>query len=366
MKILLIESCEKVIKDEFSSIVHVRNSVIIKNYLECDLISHQSEIDAVKNNKYDVIICAYGSPYMKYNSYLEILDNNKNAKIFWLVNDHDVEDNILLRKFVIKHEKQYNMICNNPREGYRGWILRKNIHNKKLDDWIKDWHTINLNAIIFDENVYEKTLGNKDKQNIIYYGTFRKHRIKDMLDYNNSGYYLSSSKKNHEKYTEAGINANFIEKINWAEKEVDLFNFAGLSLKDFFISLYFEDAHTHENFAFMANRFYEGVMHNTLMVYDFNCQQTIEKSGYEIHPMQIVKNGKELLNIAENLAHDKILYKELMSVQQSNAHKIIKERNSVLNILKEIVYGHIQSRVEKNLCSSPIMQVETGMGLAEV
>ena len=33
MKILLIESCEKVIKDEFSSIVHVRNSVIIKNYL---------------------------------------------------------------------------------------------------------------------------------------------------------------------------------------------------------------------------------------------------------------------------------------------------------------------------------------------
>jgi hypothetical protein len=337
MKILLIESCEKIIKDNSSSIVHVRNSVIIKNYLQCDFVSHQSQIDLVKNNKYDVIICAYGSPYMKYNKYLEILDNNLDAKLYWLVNDHDVEDNILLRKWLIKYNKPYHMICNNPRNGYRNWILNKNMNGKKLNDWIDEWHTLNLNAIIFDEEIYEKTLHQKDKQNIIYYGTFRKHRIKDMLDYNNSGYYLSSSKKNHEKYANAGIVANFIERMDWQDKDADMFNYTGLKLNDFLVSLYFEDVHTHDNYAYMANRFYEGVMNNTLMLYDYRCQGTIEKSGFQVHPMQIIKNGKELVFLSEKLASDSVLYKELMSVQQSNVYKIIEEKQKVLNSIKDIL-----------------------------
>ena len=65
----------------------------------------------------------------------------------------------------------------------------------------------------------------------------------------------------------------------------------------FLISLYFEDVHTHDNYAYMANRFYEGVMNNTLMVYDHRCQKTIDKSGFQIHTMQIVKNGEELFSI---------------------------------------------------------------------
>ena len=113
MNILIIESCEKVIKDKnASSIVHVRNSCILKEELNCDLVSHESEIENALLKKYDVIICAYASPYMKYNNYLRILDNNPEAKMYWLVNDHDVEDNILLRKWALKYEKTYDMICN--------------------------------------------------------------------------------------------------------------------------------------------------------------------------------------------------------------------------------------------------------------
>ena len=343
MKTLLIESCEKVIKDNSSSIVHVRNSVIIKNHLNCDFVSHQSQIEAVKNNNYDAIICAYGSPYMKYNSYLEILDNSPNAKLFWLVNDHDVEDNILLRKWLLKYNKPYHMICNNPRKGYRGWILNKNMNGKKLNDWIDEWNTINLNSIIFDEDIYNQTLKQKEKQNIIYYGTFRKHRVKDMLDYNGSGYYLSTSKKNHEKYQSAGIEANFIERMDWQDKAADMFDFTGLKLNDFLISIYFEDVHTHDNYAYMANRFYEGVMNNTLMVYDYRCQNTINKSGFEIHPMQIIKDAESLVSLSEKLAIDPILYNELMSVQQSNVYKILEEKKNALDAIKGIINDRIQS-----------------------
>lgn len=341
MKTLLIESCEKIIKDNSSSIVHVRNSVLIKDYIGCDFVSHESQIDSVKNNKYDVIICAYGSPYMKYNKYLEILHNNPNAKMYWLVNDHDVEDNILLRKWLIKYNKPYHMICNNPREGYRGWILRKNMNGKKLNDWIDEWHTLNLNTIIFDENTYQQTKLFNEKKNILYYGTFRKFRVKDMALFNDADYYLSSSKKNHEKYKNAGIKANYIERIIWEEKEADMFEPVGLRLKDFLISMYLEDEHTHENYAFMANRFYEGVMNNTLLAYDAKCQLTLNKSGYAIHPKQIVCNGKELMNFYDELIKNSDLYQEILNMQQSNVPKILQEKHDCLESIKRLCSGSI-------------------------
>jgi len=80
-------------------------------------------------------------------------------------------------------------------------------------------------------------------------------------------------------------------------------------------------------------------MNNTLMMYDSRCKATIDKSGYDIHPMQIVKNADELINIAEKITSDKILYKELLSTQQSNVSKIIKEKNDTLLKIKNVING---------------------------
>ena len=329
MKILIIESCEKIIKpDQPTSIVHVKNSEIISNYLGADLISHQSQIKDVINNKYDAIICSYGSPYMKYNAYLEILDANNTAKMFWLVNDHDLEDNILLRKWLLKYNRKYNMICNNPRSGYRHWIMNKKMNGSTLTEWIDEWHTINLNAIIFDEGLFYKTINAEKTNDIIYYGTFRKHRIKDMLEYNNVNYFISTSKKNHIKYKDAGINAKFIEKLQWFDKEPDLIEPVGLRLRDYKYSIYFEDAHTHDNYAFMANRFYECVMNNTLLFYDARCKLVIERSGYNIDSFQIIKDGDELKEKISILAEDE--YQALLKIQQSNFNKIVNEKNDAL------------------------------------
>jgi hypothetical protein len=336
MKTLIIESCEKRMQaDTITSIVHVKNSLILRDYLECDFVSHESEIPQALEKKYDKIICAYSSPYMKYNKYLEILQKNVDAEMYWLVNDHDIEDNILLRKWLLLNNKPYNMICNNPRTGYRGWILRKKMNGLTLNDWIKDWHTVNLNTLVFDENVFFNS--NVAKQDVIYYGTFRKHRIKDMLNYNNVNYVLSSSAKNHLKYKDAGIQAKFIEKIMWTEKEVDLFEPIGLRLKDYKYSIYFEDEHTHTNYAFMANRFYECVMNNVLMFYDSRCSLVIEKSGYAIDPFQIVANGEELKEKMEMLDSDNQSYQHYLTIQQSNVEIIKSEKNQVLEAVKGIL-----------------------------
>jgi hypothetical protein len=334
MKTLIIESCEKrMTKDAITSIVHVKNSMILRDYLGCDFVSHESEIEEALTKQYDNIICAYSSPYMKYNKYLEILNKNTDAKMFWLVNDHDVEDNILLRKWLIENNKPYDMICNNPREGYRGWILRKKMNGLTLNDWITNWYTVNLNTMIFDEELFYKSL-DVEKEGVIYYGTFRKHRIKDMMDYNNVNYVLSSSSKNHKKYSDAGITAKFIEKIMWTDKEPDLFEPVGLRLRDYKYSIYFEDEHTHSNYAFMANRFYECVMNNTLMFYDSRCSLVIERSGYNIDPFQIVKDGDELMQKMEMLDSDKESYEHYLNIQRSNCSIILAEKTTVLESIK--------------------------------
>ena len=74
MRTLIIESCEKrMIANTVTSIVHVKNSLILHDYLGCDFVSHESEVAKALEGNYDKIICAYSSPYMKYNKYLEIL-----------------------------------------------------------------------------------------------------------------------------------------------------------------------------------------------------------------------------------------------------------------------------------------------------
>lgn len=329
MKILIIESCEKVIKQEkIGSIVHVRNSIIIQSILQCDLISHESEIKKVIHNKYDAIICMYGSPYMKYDKYLEILDNNKNAKMYWLVNDHDLEDNILLRKFLIKYSIGYNMICNNSREGYRHWILGKAMHEKKLNDWIYDWHTIDLNVLIFKEQIKSNSLIREEKQGCIYYGTFRKHRIKDLLRYNFLNYFISTSTKNMKKFKDAGINANYIEKIDWDTE----------GLSNFKYSLYVEDGHTHTNYAYMANRFYECLMYDVLLFFDSRCSLVIEKSGYVIDKFLIVSDGIDMQNKINMLEEDNDYYLRLIEKQNSNKKLVIdnqkKVSQEIINIFK--------------------------------
>ena len=101
---------------------------------------------------------------------------NKNAKVFWLVNDHTIADNIVLRKWVEECGIGYDMICNNERKSYIQSLLRLVVNERYLNDWIENWHVVNLNTLIFDTSFVRKVetdLFRKGKEDCVYYGTFR-------------------------------------------------------------------------------------------------------------------------------------------------------------------------------------------------
>lgn len=340
MSVLMIESCEKVLNKGIvnTSIVHVRNSMLLRDELGWDLIGHESEIPLVDGKKYDEIICMYSSPYQKYNAYLNVLLDNPEAKMFWLVNDHDLEDNILLRKWLTVEKKPYHMICNNPREGYRHWILGKNILEKKLNDWIDEWYTVNLNALVFDEKVFQ-SIPTRAKRRCIYYGTFRKHRIKDLLKFNGLDYVISSSQKNFDKFVTSGVRANRTRRLHWGPRTTGLFGGRETLLSDFKYSLYVEDDHTHTNYAFMANRFYECVMYKTLLFFHDRCDLVVRHSGYTIDPYLVVEDGKQLQDRIDKLEKNGDKYNELLNGQSMNVGTILKHRTEALVQIVKAVKG---------------------------
>jgi hypothetical protein len=77
-------------------------------------------------------------------------------------------------------------------------------------------------------------------------------------------------------------------------------------------------------------------MNNTLLFYDARCKLVIERSGYNIDPYQIVKNGEELAEKIAILAEDE--YQTLLKIQQSNFNQIMLEKKQVLETIKNVMY----------------------------
>jgi hypothetical protein len=268
---------------------------------------------------------------MKYKAYMELIDANPNAKIWFLTNDYQLEDNVLLRNYIKKYHKPYNVICNNPRSGYRHWILGKNLEGKKLNDWIDDWVTVNLNCLIVDGNGDQIPFD--EKGGCIYYGTFRKHRAKDMAHFNGiNEYTISTSVKNKLKFDEANIQANFISKLNWTVNNEDL--------KRYKYSIYFEDDHTHDNYAFLANRFYECLMCNVVLFFDAKCIDTIkcaERHGYKIDNFLVVDSANDINEKMKLLNSDTQKYLSVLALQRNNLAVAIKEKQETLKYLNFVL-----------------------------
>lgn len=333
MKILIIESNEAKIDRNYktTSMVHVRNSVVIAEHFGADLISVETEIPDVINNKYDVIVCVYASGYQMYNKYLQILLNNREAKIYWMTNEYSVPDNILLRKFVQECDIGFDMIANLERDGYKKSLLNLLINGVKLNDWILNWYCVNLNALIYDKSFLRQvpnTLFGNEKTDCVYYSTFRPDRNNDLKDYNGARYAISTSTKNVFEFKKAGIVAEFGDKISWEKGKETLFTFK--------YSIYLEDTHTHTHYNHIANRFYECLMLDVLLFFDHRCRNTIEKSEYIVDEFMIVSNGKELNEKMVQIDSDNELYFKLLDIQRQNCEIAEREKVEVLEKIGKI------------------------------
>ena len=86
----------------------------------------------------------------------------------------------------------------------------------------------------------------------------------------------------------------------------------------------------------MANRFYECVMCDVLLFFDYKCDLVISKSGYIIDAFLIVKDATDITDKIKDLENNEEKYLELLNGQRSNNNLILTDRNSVVNKIKEI------------------------------
>lgn len=336
-KILIIESIGRPIERDFSktSVAHVRNAVVIAEHLDADIITCERDLHLAEGKVYDHIICSYASPYMKYKTLIKVVFDNPQAKLWWLVNDHDLEDNILLRN-VLKETngvRKFNMICNNSRAGYRGWILRKkirNVHGEQigiLNDFIEEWHTLNLNALICSYRIPYNPVDKK--KGLVYYGTMRKWRLPDLIKYQHANMVLSATPRTQVKFKEKGVDQCIeADKLSWQRgKEC---------LNEYKASLYIEDEHTHDNYAHMANRFYESLMCNVVTFFDRTCIKNIEKSIFEIPPFYIVNSRYELESKVVQLECPTV-FNKCLEDNERWYNQAVKEHQTVLTQIKEVL-----------------------------
>lgn len=269
MNILIMETCTKT---ENGIDAHLRNAQEIKKFLERK--NHIVYLEFVDTLKYfdkkniDCIIVSYASFYADFANMKRIIEENKQASLFWLTNEYNLMPNGTLYKLFKKTNTE--IIAN----------FEEKSNNIKC---FSKFHFLNLNLLLFDN---EKRSINK-KYNCIYYGTFREDRKVYFEKYLQKEIYLSTSEKNIKKFIDCGSNAKFIKKFSWQNKKETLNNFK--------YSLYIEDIHIHENFNNLANRFYEALKCNVVLFFDINCKNTIKKSKIDFDDYFYVRDYQELM-----------------------------------------------------------------------
>ncbi len=277
MKILIIDSHKGSLKEPQN--LHWLNAKLIKDYVtslghEVMLIWSYPTVNDNIIGGFDVIILNHSSQYSYVDK--EWINKSPEAKLFYICNEYNLGEPMMLWK-IVKGGRKYDVIANHD-----------NKISKVVRKYVGDWHSfINLNCLI----VGAAKPDNAEKSGCIYYGSFRKGRIESFNRYLNSGIIVSTHIKNREKFTNVGINSQFINRVDWG----------GDGLSKFKSSLYIEDEINHEEFNCLANRFYEALNYNVVPIFDHKCINTINKSKYQVPKELIVSSGAEAIELTDSI-----------------------------------------------------------------
>jgi hypothetical protein len=138
---------------------------------------------------------------------------------------------------------------------------------------------------------------------------------------------VSSSIKHWKKYEALGCDPEFIRPLTWQKDNEDLRNYK--------YSLYLEDKHTHDNYAFLANRVYEALMCDVVTLFAPNTRETLKKSNlFNSLPVVLPENcyGDELIEHVNSLDFD-----YLRNIQKKYFDDILGERDMVLYGIREFL-----------------------------
>ena len=191
------------------------------------------------------------------------------------------------------------------------------------------WEMLNLNAIIYKDIEQSSDVGdlfdvNSVKQPIVYFGAHREGRKKYFAKYFTDRMVVSTAKKNLPFFHGISTSPSYIDKLNWYGENMTIQSFKAI--------LYIEDEITHDNYNFLANRFYESLSYGVPCFFDASCSGTIAKSGYDINPWYIVDSSDELWIKLDSHSWPDYNFEGLRAMAK-------KEKASVLEEIKHIICG---------------------------
>lgn len=280
---------------------HLRNAIIIADYLNADLLCIESDFKRALTKKYDILILAFASSYAPFKLIKQLLENNKEAK-----------------KIVISNDVNF---CSSI-GGFRPYHLISGYESKRSKSELTSI-CININLLLARKANELKS----KKYNCIYYGTFRLDRKNDFTRYLQNDLYLSTSSKNFKKFKHIGCNPKYIDKLKWANnaETLNLFKY----------QLYIEDNKTHNVFCNLANRWYEAGFCNNVMFFDKKCINTIKKSEigafYDEIKKYIVDDYEDLQSKIKECNLD---FEKHLNIQKSWRKEEMNERTKMMKSLK--------------------------------
>mgnify|MGYP003133907884 CR=1 FL=1 len=284
---------------------HLRNSVIISEFLECDLLIEEKDFLKAVNKQYDVLILGYASRYAPFQLIKKIVENNPDARKIVLSNEYNITSSVA---------------------GFRPYEIISNYERLNTSKSVIQQYVLNLNLLLAKE---PNALTEK-KYDCIYYGTFRVNRTEYFKKYLHQDIYVSTSPKNFKKFKHIECNPKYISKLNWTSRKE--------TLNLFKYQLYIEDVNTHDNFNNLANRWYEAGFCNNVVFFDHNCLNTIYKSeiNYFIEQINdyIVTDYEDLKNKIEHCNKD---FEKHLAIQKGWRLNQMQLRTEMMLELKNII-----------------------------
>lgn len=311
MKIAIIECVTK----SNSKDAHVRQAIFIKDYLlkngyKCEIL-YKDTINKYINKKYDIIIKSYSTFYENYQAEIDFCINNKdNAIFYFMTNEYTIQQSNVMNR-------TYKNGCI--------WNIITNFDVKKITG--KNWKTKNF--VNFNALFYQPKEKQQKKYNICYYGTYRKDRVKYFKKYFVSkDFILSTSPKSIKKFAKDDCIFTPCKRFVWGNKKDTL----GL----FKYSLYIEDEWIHNNFHNLADRFYEALSNETVILFDKSCKHTLECSELKNvdYSSFLINSYDEILN--RNYEKDLKIQKEWIKIVEKEKQKAFEQlENIIIKDLKE-------------------------------
>lgn len=252
MKVCILEAAQVISSCPIDA--HVRQAVVIADFLrskghEVSLLCGET-MPRCREKNFDVIIKSYATFYENHKDEIRIIHDSPNARLYWLTNEYDLA---IGGSFVkLARTRDISIISNFPNS----------------DKMYKKHFFVNMNALFYQEG---KKIPRK-KYGICYYGTYRRNRAVYFRRYfTDKRFMLSSSSKNFKKFKGIGCNFTPVNKFTWSKTGYDTLGY-------FKYSLYIEDTVTHSLFNNLADRFYEAISNETVILFDKSCVNTLKKS----------------------------------------------------------------------------------------